>query len=188
MPDDAYLQKVTLGERNPLNGTILLQEYNPAWPEQYRAEEKKIASALAGQPVILEHVGSTSVPGLCAKPILDILLLVEDSTHEASYVPPLEKAGYVLRIREPDWYQHRMLKGTDPEVNLHVFSQGCEEAQRMLNFRDWLRSHAEDRERYASEKRRLARQTWTYVQNYADAKSEVVGEIFRHIQENSIFQ
>ena len=108
MPTDEYLQQVTLGERKPLNGAILLREYDPTWPEQYRAEEEKISTALDGLQITLQHVGSTSVPGLCAKPILDILLLVEDSTEEASYVPALEEAGYVLRIREPDWYQHRM--------------------------------------------------------------------------------
>ena len=185
MPTDEYLLKVTLGERKPLNGTIQLQDYNPAWPKQYQVEEKKIADALAGQQISIQHVGSTSVPGLCAKPILDILLVVKDSTHEENYVPALERAGYVLRIREPDWYQHRMFKGMNPEVNLHVFSQGCEEAQRMTDFRDWLRTHETDRQLYAAEKRRLAQQTWTYVQNYADAKSEVVAEIFRHIQGDS---
>lgn len=185
MPTDEYLLQVTLGERKPLNGTIFIQEYDPTWPDQYQAEEKKIVTALSGQEIVLQHVGSTSVPGLCAKPILDILLVVEDSTQETRYVPALEEAGYVLRIREPDWYQHRMFKGTAPAVNLHVFSRGCEEAQRMLDFRDWLRTHPKDRDLYAAEKRRLAQKTWTYVQNYADAKSEVVAEIFRHIQGNT---
>ena len=162
MPTDEYLLQVTLGERKPLNGTIFIQEYDPTWPDQYQAEEKKIVTALSGQEIVLQHVGSTSVPGLCAKPILDILLVVEDSTQETRYVPALEEAGYVLRIREPDWYP-----------------------QRMLDFRDWLRTHPKDRDLYAAEKRRLAQKTWTYVQNYADAKSEVVAEIFRHIQGNT---
>ena len=182
MPSDEYLQAVTIGAVEKLEGTIELREYDPAWPEQYRAERKKIAEALQGENISVEHVGSTSVPGLCAKPILDILLLVEDSAAEERYVPALERAGYVLRVREPDWYQHRLLKGTHPAVNLHVFSAGCEEAQRMLDFRDWLRNCREDRERYARAKKRLARQTWTYVQHYADAKSQVVTEIFRHIR------
>lgn len=183
MPSDEYLQAVTIGTVEKLEGTIELREYDPAWPERYRAERKKIAEALQGENISVEHVGSTSVPGLCAKPILDILLLVEDSAAEERYVPALERAGYVLRVREPDWYQHRLLKGTYPAVNLHVFSAGCEEAQRMLDFRDWLRGCREDRERYACAKRRLDRQTWTYVQHYADAKSQVVAEIFRHIRD-----
>ena len=118
------------------------------------------------------------------------MLLTED---QKFFLPILRETGWLrvnqvlplLRIREPDWYQHRMFKGTAPEVNLHVFSQGCEEAQRMLDFRDWLRSHQADRDLYAAEKRRLSQQTWTYVQNYADAKSEVVAEIFRHIRGTS---
>ena len=183
MPTDEYLQQVTLGERKPLNGAILLREYDPTWPEQYQAEEEKISTALDGQQITLQHVGSTSVPGLCAKPILDILLLVADAGREADYVPALTAAGYALRIREPDWFQHRMLRGTDPAVNLHVFSAGCPEAARMLAFRDWLRTCRADRDRYAAEKRRLAGRQWAYVQDYADAKTAVVGEILERIRQ-----
>lgn len=182
MPSEQYLQAVTIGAVERLDGGIVLQEYDPAWAQQYAAERRKIAAALAGMQITVEHVGSTSVPGLCAKPILDILLLVSDAAEEERYVPPLERMGYLLRIREPEWYQHRLMKGTHPAVNLHVFSAGCEEAGRMICFRDWLRSHGTDRERYAAEKRRLAQQTWAYVQNYADAKSEVIAEIFQHMQ------
>ena len=89
---------------------------------------------------LLEHAGSTSVPGLAAKPRIDIMLAVPDSADEPSYVPALEAAGYVLRIREPDWYEHRVFKGPDTDVNLHVFSAGCPEIARMLLFRDWLRT------------------------------------------------
>ena len=160
MPTDEYLQQVTLGERKTLNGTILLREYDPTWPEQYRAEEEKISTALDGQQITLQHVGSTSVPGPVRQaPSWTFCCWWKIPRREASYVPALEEAGYVLRIREPDWYQHRMFKGMNPEVNLHVFSEGCEEAKRMLDFRDWLRTHQEDRDLYAAEKRRLARQT-----------------------------
>ena len=124
--------------------------------------------------VRLEHAGSTSVPTLPAKPIIDIALEVPDSTDEAAYVPDLEEAGYVLRIREPDWFEHRLFKGPDTNVNLHVFSASCEETDRMLLFRDWLRTNAADRERYASPKRELAERDWKYMQQYADAKTAVV--------------
>ena len=184
MQSDEYLKEVTIGAVEEQNGTITLHAYDPAWPEQYLAEQQKIVDALQGEAITVEHVGSTSVPGLCAKPVLDILLQVEDAGAEERYVPALERAGYVLRIREPDWYQHRMLKWDRPPVNLHVFSAGCAEAERMLRFRDWLRTHPEDRELYASVKRQLARQTWACVQHYADAKSQVVAEIFRHIRED----
>ena len=181
MPSNEYLKQVTIGPPEPLNGKILLEEYRPEWPALFQRERRRIRAALGREDAAVEHVGSTSVPGLCAKPILDLLLLVEDAADEAAYVPLLERAGYTLRIREPDWYQHRLLKGADPAVNLHVFSLGCEEADRMLRFRDWLRSHDADRDLYAAEKRRLAEQTWQYVQNYADAKSAVIAGIFRRI-------
>ena len=125
----------------------------------------------------IEHAGSTSVPGLAAKPVIDIVLVVADSSDENAYAPALEPAGYVLRIREPNWHEHRLFKGPDTNINLHVFSAGCPEIERMLIFRDWLRSNAADRELYARNKRALAQKEWEDVQNYADAKSAVVQEI-----------
>ena len=169
-----------------MSGRIELKEYDPAWTTLYEVERQKINNALNMDGIVIEHVGSTSVPGLCAKPIIDILLLVKDSSDEGSYVPDLEKAGYAMRIREPDWHGHRMLKGTEPEVNLHVFSVGCDEARRMIDFRDWLRTHEDDRNLYAETKRHLVRKKWKYLQNYADAKSEVVCEILKHISTDKI--
>jgi GrpB-like predicted nucleotidyltransferase (UPF0157 family) len=122
----------------------------------------------------VEHTGSTSVPGLPAKPIVDIVLAVADSAKEGEYVPALEKAGYQIRIREPGWYEHRMFKGPGTDVNLHVFSSDCPEIDRMLAFRDWLRINAIDRELYARCKRVLAQRYWKYTQNYADAKTAVM--------------
>jgi GrpB-like predicted nucleotidyltransferase (UPF0157 family) len=117
------------------------------------------------------------VPGLAAKPIIDMTLAVPDSADEDTYLPALEAAGYVLRIREPDWYEHRVFRGPDTNVNLHVFSEGCPEIDRMLGFRDWLRSNPADRELYERTKRELAAKKWDYVQDYADAKTAVVEEI-----------
>jgi GrpB-like predicted nucleotidyltransferase (UPF0157 family) len=130
----------------------------------------------------LEHVGSTAVPGLPAKPIIDIVLVVADSARETDYVPALEGAGYLLRIREPDWHEHRMFKGPETDVNLHVFSKGCTEVDRMLAFRDWLRSNAGDRELYARTKQALALNDWKYTQNYADAKTDVIEEIISRMR------
>ncbi|HEY7970922.1 MAG TPA: GrpB family protein, partial [Candidatus Limnocylindrales bacterium] len=127
----------------------------------------------------IEHTGSTSVAGLAAKPIVDITMIVANVTDEAAWIPDLEAAGYVLRIREnePDWYDHRVLKGPDTNINLHVFSAGCVELERMVGFRDWLRAHDDDRQRYEDTKRDLATRDWEFVQNYADAKTAVVEEI-----------
>ena len=179
---EAYLKQVTVGEVEVHGGPIRLCPYDRRWPEQFRREAEKIRAALGDRALAVEHVGSTSVPGLCAKPILDILLLTADADREEDYVPGLTAAGYALRIREPDWFQHRMLRGTDPAVNLHVFSAGCPEAARMLAFRDWLRTCRADRDRYAAEKQRLAARPWAYVQDYADAKTAVVREILERVR------
>ena len=143
----------------------------------YRREADRITAALDRRVLQLEHAGSTAVPGLAAKPVIDIVLVVSESADEPAYVPDLEAAGYLLRIREPDWYQHRMFKGPRADVNLHVFSQGCPEIERMLLFRDWLRRNAADRELYARTKLALAEQEWDRVQDYADAKTTIIKEI-----------
>jgi GrpB-like predicted nucleotidyltransferase (UPF0157 family) len=177
MEREEYLDAVTIGEREPHNARVELVDYDAEWPELYRYEEEKIRAALGERALSVEHVGSTSVPGLPAKPVIDINLEVADTTDEDSYVPPLEDAGYTLRIREPDWFEHRLFKGADPKVNLHVFPAGCAELGRMLRFRDHLRNDEADRELYLRTKRELAAQTWEHVQHYADAKSKVVEEI-----------
>ncbi len=122
----------------PLNSTIYLAPYNPVWPSLFTRLENHIREVLGDSIRLLEHVGSTSVPGLSAKPIIDMVLAVKDSRDESSYVKPLEEKGYTLRIREPDWYEHRLLKPPDVPGNLHVFSEGCEQIEQMLLFRDWL--------------------------------------------------
>jgi GrpB-like predicted nucleotidyltransferase (UPF0157 family) len=180
---DQDLARVTIGEVRPLDGPVTLAEYDPAWPERYAALARRIRRALGDGVGLLEHVGSTSVPGLVAKPIIDIVLAVRNSACEADYVPALETEGYVLRIRTPDWHEHRMLKGGNEDVNLHVFTAGCPEIDRMLLFRDRLRAHREDRARYAAAKRDLAARHWRHVQNYADAKTGVVEEILARAQE-----
>ena len=161
----------------PFSGRINLVESDPTWPAQYEAVAARIRAAIGETAVVLEHAGSTSIPGLAAKNQIDVVLGVPDSTDEAAYVPALEAAGFEFAIREPEWFEHRLFRGTDPKVNLHAFSADCEEIARMLAFRDWLRMHPEDRERYEREKRRLAEQTWDTMQDYADAKTEVVREI-----------
>jgi GrpB-like predicted nucleotidyltransferase (UPF0157 family) len=166
-----------VGGQTPSTGSIHLAEPDPAWPATFEDEAEGIQAVLGPAALRIEHVGSTSVPGLAAKPHIDIVLVVADSSDEPAYIPPLEAAGYVLRIREPDWHEHRMLKGPNANINMHVFSDGCPEIDRMLLFRDWLRDHPEDRQRYEALKRGLAARDWPYIQDYADAKTEVVEEI-----------
>jgi len=169
------LAQVTVGDRQEHNSTINLTEYSVNWPIRYREINDTITRALGDLVMLLEHVGSTSVPGLAAKPIIDIVLEVSDSDREIDYIPALESIEFCLRIREPDWYKHRLLKLDD--VNLHVFSHNCSETIRMLRFRDWLRSRPEERDLYLAKKQELASRVWKHVQNYADAKSEVITAI-----------
>ena len=171
---DEEIQAYTLGELQPLTAPVEIADYDPAWPALYAREAERIRGVLGDQVVQLEHAGSTSVPGLPAKPVIDIVLAVPDSRREADYGPPLVEAGYVLRIREPDWFEHRVFKGPDTNLNLHVFTAGCEEIDRMLAFRDWLRTNEADRALYAAKKRELAARPWRFMQHYADAKTEVV--------------
>jgi GrpB-like predicted nucleotidyltransferase (UPF0157 family) len=174
---DAEMAAIVVGQPEVLDDQIVLAEYDPAWPSLYQVEAERIRAVVGEQVVLVEHVGSTSVPGLSAKPRIDIVLTVPDSSEEPSYLPALEDAGYVLRVREPEWHEHRCLKGPDVDVNLHVFSGGCLEVDRMLGFRDHLRGDAADRALYEQTKRSLASRRWKYTQHYADAKSEVVEEI-----------
>jgi GrpB-like predicted nucleotidyltransferase (UPF0157 family) len=175
---EEQLRAITVGgEPQQLNAPVTLSAYDPQWPRLFEREAERIRQALGERALVLEHAGSTAVPGLAAKPIIDIVLVVDDSADESAYVPALEAEGYVLRIREPDWFEHRVFKGPDTNVNLHVFSRGCVEADRMLAFRDHLRADERDRRRYEDVKRELAARNWKYVQHYADAKTAIVAEI-----------
>jgi GrpB-like predicted nucleotidyltransferase (UPF0157 family) len=174
---DRRIAELTIGTPRRLSGPIELSDYDPAWAGAYRCEAARIGGALGTRALRLEHVGSTSVPGLPAKPIIDIVLEVARSSDEPAYVPDLEAAEYGLRIRELDWFEHRVFKRRDPAVNLHVFSRECPESEMMVRFRDWLRSNTADRDLYARAKRELASRKWTYVQQYADAKTEVITSI-----------
>ena len=157
-------------------GRIRLSAPDSAWPELYRVQERRIRAALGAAARAVEHVGSTSVPGLSAKDCLDVLLIVADPADEPAYRPALEAAGYRFHLAEPDWHQHRLFTAAAPQVNLHVFAEGPE-PDRMRLFRDHLRTHPADRDRYEQAKRSLAERSWPAVQAYADAKSAVVEEI-----------
>ncbi len=162
---------------------IEICEYDPSWTAKFEAHRQRIAHALGSAALQIEHVGSTSVPGLGAKPIIDILLVVKASSDEASYLPYLEGAGYALRVREPEWHEHRMLRTPNRDVHLHVFSAGSSEIDQNLIFRNHLRETRKDRELYEETKRTLAGQDWPSMQDYADAKTEVIQQIMARAQD-----
>jgi GrpB-like predicted nucleotidyltransferase (UPF0157 family)/predicted enzyme related to lactoylglutathione lyase len=175
--DEQEIMVGRVGAPDRVDAPVLLVDPDPAWPDLAAALVEDVQRALGDRVLLLEHAGSTSVPGLAAKPVIDLVLAVQDPADEPSYVGPLEALGYQLKIREPDWHEHRMLKMPEPSVNLHVFGLGSAEVDRMLVFRDHLRTDPDDLAFYERTKRGLARQTWEFVQQYADAKSSVVEQI-----------
>ena len=153
---------------------IRIVPYDATWPVRFEAERARISVALGTRAVRIDHVGSTSVPGLCAKPIVDIDVSVGDPDDETAYLPALESAGYHLRVRSPG---HRMVRSAALDVHVHVCAAGGEWEQRHLLFRDWLRSHPDDRDLYARTKQQLALEDWPDTNAYAAAKSDVIAAI-----------
>ena len=153
---------------------IRILAYNPAWPALFTRERRRIIAALGPLARRVDHVGSTAVPGLAAKPIIDIDLSVPDADDENAYLGPLTAAGYHLRVRQPG---HRMVRTQDLGVQVHVCTVGSEWERRHLLFRDWLRHNDCDRELYGQLKLRLARQDWPDMNAYADAKGPLIAEI-----------
>ena len=156
---------------------IKIVDYDTEWPRKFETRRKLIAAALGHVALLIEHIGSTSVPGLAAKPIIDMLVVVADSADESAYLPQLEATGYVLRVREPDWNEHRMFRTRNEDVHVHVYSAGCPEIHRNLLFRDRLRQNIDDRRRYEQTKRELAVRDWPDMNAYATAKTEVIESI-----------
>ncbi|MET0468831.1 MAG: GrpB family protein [Aeromicrobium sp.] len=184
MSDDD-LEGVLIGGREARE--IVLVDHDPRWAVRYQIERERILAALGVRVLRIDHIGSTSVPDLAAKPIIDIDLSVADPEDEDAYVPDLERLGYVLRVREP---HHRMLRTPElgplraervgvPPIHLHVCALGSEWERRHRIFRDWLRNHPDDRQLYEDVKRSLAGRTWADTNDYADAKTEVVEQIMR---------
>lgn len=156
---------------------IVILDYQPQWPIKFHEHAEIIRQAVGAAVLQIEHIGSTSVSGLAAKPIIDILLVVEASGNEASYMPHLEAVGYVLRVREPEFHEHRMFRTPERDVHIHVLSRGSSEIERYRIFRDALRTNVEARQRYEVTKRQLATQSWPDMNAYAEAKTQVIESI-----------
>jgi misacylated tRNA(Ala) deacylase len=161
-----------IGGMEPRPVTIVA--YSDEWPRRYAQERTRIVAALGSRALQVEHVGSTAVPGLGAKPIVDILVVVDDADDEDTFRGAFEGAGYVLRVREP---RHRMFRTPERDVHVHVYGAGDEEISALLRFRNWLRRNPEDRAAYESLKRELATREWTDMNGYANAKTDLVQEI-----------
>ena len=161
--------------------TVRVVAPDPAWPALFEEVRATVVGALGDRVLSLTHVGSTSVPGLWAKPVIDAALVVADSSREDDWLPDLEVAGFELRVREPEWEEHRCLRGTRPRANLHVWSPGSVEVQRHVAFRDWLAEHPDDREEYAAIKRELSAEGFDDAMEYNNRKSGMVYDLYEKI-------
>lgn len=172
--DDAKLSAILLRGLRPT--TVTIDDYDPAWPARFERRAAVVRKVLGERARLIEHIGSTSVPGLAAKPIIDIVVGIDDPDDEQAYLPDLEAAGYDLRVREPE---HRCLRTGDPDepVNLHCYPPNHAEVRRYLAFRDRLRVSEADRDLYAATKRDLAQREWRDINYYAEAKRPVIDEI-----------
>ena len=157
--------------------------YDAGWAEAFEEIRRRIQDSLGESARLIEHVGSTSIPGICAKPIIDVVLVVADSADESGYVRRLEENGFRFHLREPEWHEHRLFKLEVPPANVHVFSEGCVEVDRMLLFRNHLRADISARARYESAKQLLAQREWEKIQDYADGKSEIVETLLADARE-----
>lgn len=153
---------------------LFMVDPDPAWPSIFRAQERQIRAALGEAARSVEHIGSTAVPGLAAKPIIDILVTVEDITAEEDYLPQLLNAGYLLRVREPG---HRLVRTPALDVHVHLLETGDPAADDYLVLRDQLRRNDADRARYERVKRDLVEQDWADMNAYSDAKTAIITEI-----------
>jgi GrpB-like predicted nucleotidyltransferase (UPF0157 family) len=173
---NAHLDRVLVGGREPAH--IVIADSQSDWPERFQYHRARIAAALETQAERVEHIGSTSVPGLAAKPVIDVLVVVTDP--EAPDVRlALERGGYVLRVDEPG---HRMFRTASRDVHVHVWPSGSREVTRYLAFRDRLRADESDRTAYEALKRQLADREWDDMNHYAAAKSELIEAILRRAQ------
>lgn len=178
-PTEAEIAAARVAEHRP--APVVVVAPDPAWPSWFAEVRRQLVDALGERVVSVEHVGSTSVPGLWAKPMIDVDLTVADSSDEPAWLPDLEAAGFELRVREPEWEEHRCLRGLDPMSTVHVFSTGAREPQRHRMFRDWLRTHEDDRTTYGDVKREVAARGFDDAMLYNNEKSWVVYEIYEKI-------
>jgi GrpB-like predicted nucleotidyltransferase (UPF0157 family) len=169
---DRYLDSVLIGGRETVK--LVIADYDPAWSARFAELQARIALAVRDAALAIEHIGSTSVPGLAAKPIIDVLVVVADVDAEPSYVTALEDAGFVLRVREAG---HRMFRTPDRDVHIHVYSSGDQSVRDYLDLRDWLRIDEADRALYEDVKRDLAQRPWSDLNHYAEAKTDVIQRV-----------
>lgn len=169
---DVGLDESLIGGRE--KPRIVIADYDPRWPAQFDRERRRVRAALGAAALRIDHIGSTAVSGLAAKPIIDVLVTVEVPDDDAVTVPAMQSAGYELRVRE---HEHRMFRTPARDAHVHVWSSASPEVERYLAFRDQLRRSAGDRLAYERLKRELATREWADMNEYAFAKGVLIESI-----------
>lgn len=163
---------------------LVIQEPDPSWPQEFETVKSLIEGALGPKALVISHVGSTSIPSLPAKPVIDVDLTVPDILDEAAYAPALEAAGFIFLTREPHFHEHRLFALDSPHCNLHLWAKGSAEPMRHLLFRDWLLANQDDRELYAQTKREAAKVTLEKgedVMAYNFRKETIIRQIYERM-------
>lgn len=161
------------------SGTVALKPYNATWPALFERERRALAESLGGGVLAIEHIGSTSVPGLAAKPIIDIAIAVESFDEAVALVAPMVDNGYVYRGENGIPRRHFFCKGSPRTHHVHMFEIASDNWRRHLVFRDALRCDPLLASRYESIKRELARLYHTDVDSYTNGKSDFIAEVER---------
>jgi GrpB-like predicted nucleotidyltransferase (UPF0157 family) len=156
---------------------VVIYDYDARWPVQFEAEKARILAAIGGHVVAVEHIGSTSVSGLGAKPTLDILIAVQHLEDTTACIEPLQALGYQyvpeFEVQLPERRYFR--KGAPHHTHhIHMVEFGSDFWTRQLLFRDYLRGHPESAQAYETLKRQLAGQYGTDRDGYTNAKSEFI--------------
>jgi GrpB-like predicted nucleotidyltransferase (UPF0157 family) len=160
-----------------LSEPVYVLAYDPEWPNKFEAERVRLEAALAALHARIEHMGSTAVPGLDAKPIIDIMIIVESVTDAIRAITPLVQLDYECRgeLEIPGRIYFR--RGTPRSHQIHLYVDGNPEIERHLLFRDYLRTHPEAARQYANLKHALALRHRDDRLAYTDAKTEFILEI-----------
>jgi GrpB-like predicted nucleotidyltransferase (UPF0157 family) len=158
------------------NTPVVIADYDPHWPEMYEEERARIIDAIGTWLVDIQHVGSTSVPGMAAKPVVDIMPGVRTLDDDREFIGPMEALGYnFLPVDEDDIPERRYFRRGDPRLfHVHIAEIGGEFWNKHLAFRDYLRAHPDTAAEYATLKRRLAAEYGSDRLGYTNAKSEFI--------------
>jgi GrpB-like predicted nucleotidyltransferase (UPF0157 family) len=167
---------------------VVIVEYDPRWSLMFEEEAARVTSVLSGNLVVrIDHIGSTAVPGLVAKPVIDLLVRVH-SLVEAKQVAvsPLEELGYVYWFDNPDPQRMFFVKGLPPNSprthHIHIVESNSILLERLL-FRDYLREHPDEVLRYAQLKQYLAEQFPTDREAYTSGKTEYIQSVMQKVRQ-----